>query len=256
MLAFLDPRVLHCKIRLSWLVRLWGVMGHGDRLWINLAICAAPGAAGCGLLYPLIWTQLLTPRCPWRILTSRWLEPYVACGTWIHLFAHSFSECFLNIALLLFSRSVLSDSLKFHGLQHARPPCPSLSPRVLSNSCPLSRWCHPTISSSVTSFSSYPQSFPASGSFPMSQLFTSGGQSIGASASVLPVNIRSWFPLWWTGLISLLSKGLSSIFSSTTICKQFAQPSLLSNSHMSTWLLKKHSFDYMDLCQQSNVSAF
>ena len=108
MLAFLDPRVLHCKIRLSWLVRLWGVMGHGDRLWINLAICAAPGAAGCGLLYPLIWTQLLTPRCPWRILTSRWLEPYVACGTWIHLFAHSFSECFLNIALLLFSRSVLT----------------------------------------------------------------------------------------------------------------------------------------------------
>ena len=133
-------------------------------------------------------------------------------------------------------------TLHFHGLQHARPPCPSLCPRVFSNSCPLSQWCHPTISSSVTSFSSYPQSFPASGSFPMSQLFTSGGQSIGASASVLPMNIRSWFPLGWTGLISLLSKGLSSIFSSTTICKhQFfgAQPSLLSNSYISTWLLRR-----------------
>ena len=98
---------------------------------------------------------------------------------------------------LLFSCSVMSTSLKPYGQEHARLPCPSPSPRVCSNSCPLSRWCHPTVSSSVTPFSSCPQSFPASGSFPMSQLFTSGGQSIGtpASASVLPMNIQDWFPL-------------------------------------------------------------
>ena len=103
----------------------------------------------------------------------------------------------------------MSDCSQPHGLQHARLPCPSLSPRVCSNSCPLSQWCHPTISSSVVPFSSCPQSFPASGSFPMSQLFPSGGQSIGASAStsVLPMNIQGWFPLGWSGLISLLSKG-------------------------------------------------
>ena len=99
-------------------------------------------------------------------------------------------------------------------------PCPSSSPRACSNSCPLSRWCHPTISSSVAFFS-YPQSFPASGSFPMSQLFTSGGQNIGvsASASVLPMNIQGWFPLGWTGLVSLQSKGLSTVFSNTTVQK-------------------------------------
>ena len=106
-----------------------------------------------------------------------------------------------------------------HGLQHARPPCPSPTPRVYSNSCPLSQWCHPTISSSVVSFSSHLQSFPASGSFQMSQLFASGGQSIGVSAStsVFPMNIQDWFPLGWTGLISLQSKGLSRVFSNTTV---------------------------------------
>ena len=106
-----------------------------------------------------------------------------------------------------------------HGLQHIRLPCPSLFPRVCSNSCPLSPWCHPTISSSVTPFSSCPLSFPASESFPMSRLFTSGGQTIGASASasVLPVNIQGWFPLGLTGLISLLSMGLSRVFFSTTV---------------------------------------
>ena len=110
-----------------------------------------------------------------------------------------------------FSRSVKSDSLGPHVLQHARPPCPLPTPRVYSDSCPLSRWCHPTISSSVVPFSSCPQSFPASRAFKMSQLFVSGGQSIGASvsASVLPVNIQGWFPLGLTGLISLLSKRLS-----------------------------------------------
>jgi len=110
-------------------------------------------------------------------------------------------------------------TLRTHGLQHARPPCPSPTPGVYSNSCPLSRWCHPTISSSVTPFSSCLQSFPASGSFPLSQFFTSGGQSTGVSASVLPMNIQDWFPLGWTGWISLQSKGLSRVFSNTTVQK-------------------------------------
>ena len=119
-----------------------------------------------------------------------------------------------------FSSSVVSDSLQSHELQHARPPCPSPAPGVHPNPCPLSQWCHPAILSSVIPFSC-PQSFPASGSFPMSQLFTSGGQSIGvsASASVLPMNIQDWFPLEWTGLISLQSKGLWRVFSNTTAQK-------------------------------------
>jgi len=120
-----------------------------------------------------------------------------------------------------FSRSVMSNSLWPHGLQHARPPCPSPTPRVYSNSCPSRRWCHPTISSSVIPFSSRLQSFPASGSFPVSQFFASGGQSIGvsASASILPVNIQDWFRLEWTGCISLQSKGLSRVFSNTILQK-------------------------------------
>ena len=130
------------------------------------------------------------------------------------------------------------------GLQHARLPCPSLSPRVCSNSCPLSPWCHPTISSSVTPFSSCLQSFQVSGSLAVFQLFTSGSQSIGASASalVLVMNSQSWLPLGLTGLISLLSKRLSRVLSSTTVQKhQFfvTQPSLWSNSHIHTWLLEK-----------------
>ena len=135
-------------------------------------------------------------------------------------------------------------TLRPHELQHARLPCPSPSPWACSNSCPLSRWCHPTISSSVFPFSSHLQSFPASRSFLMSQPFTSGAQSIGASASasVLPMNIQDWFPLELTGLISLQFKGLSRVFSSTTVQKhQFfgAQLSLWSNSHIHTWLLEK-----------------
>ena len=108
-----------------------------------------------------------------------------------------------------FSCSVMTDSLQPHGLQHARSPCPSPTPGIHPNSCPLSWWCHPAISSSVVPFSSCPQSFPASGSFPMSQFSASGGQSIGASASVLPMNTQDWSPLGWTGWISLQSKGLS-----------------------------------------------
>ena len=119
------------------------------------------------------------------------------------------------------SCSVVSDSLWPHGLQHARPPCPSPTPGACSNSCPLNQWCHPTISSSVVPFSSCLQSFPASGSFQMSQLFTSGGQNIGvsASASVLPMNTQDWSALGWTGWISLQSKGLSRVFSNTTVQK-------------------------------------
>ena len=138
----------------------------------------------------------------------------------------------------------MSDSLRFHGLQQARLPCPSSTPRAYSNSCPSSWWCHPTISSSVVSFSSCLQSFPASGSFQMNQFFASGSQSIGvsASASVLPMNIQDWFSLGWTGWISLQSKGLSRVFSNTTVQKhQFfsTQLSLRSNSHIHTCLLEK-----------------
>ena len=138
----------------------------------------------------------------------------------------------------------MSDSLWPDGLQHARPPCPSPTSRVYSDSCPLSQWCHPTISSSVIPFSSRLQAFPALGSFPMSQFLVSGDPNIGvsASASVLPMNIQDWFPLGWTSWISLLSKGLLRIFSNTTVQKhQFfrAQLFLYSNSHIHTWLLEK-----------------
>ena len=120
-----------------------------------------------------------------------------------------------------FSCSVVSDSLRPHKLQHIRLPCPSPTPGVHPNSCPLSLWCHPTISSSVIPFSSCPQYFPALGSFQMSQFFTSGGQSIGvsASASIFPMNVQDWFPLGWIGWISLLSKGPSRVFSNTTVQK-------------------------------------
>ena len=137
-----------------------------------------------------------------------------------------------------FSRSVVSDSLQPHELQHTRPPCPSPTPRVHPNSCPLSWWCHPTISFSIVPFSSCPQSFPASGSFQMSQLFAWGGQRIGVSAStsVLQMNTQDW-SLEWTGSISLQSKGLSRVFCNTTDQKhQFfsAQLSSQSNSHIHT----------------------
>ena len=138
----------------------------------------------------------------------------------------------------------MSDFLWPNGLQHARPPCPWPTSRVYSNSCPLSQWCHPTISSSVIPFSSLLQAFPALGSFPMSQFLISGGPNIGVSTStsVLPMNIQDWFPLGWTSWISLLSKGLLRIFSNTTVQKhQFfhAQLSLYSNFHIHTRLLEK-----------------
>ena len=140
--------------------------------------------------------------------------------------------------------SVVSNSLWPHGPHHARLTCPSLTPRVYSNSCPSSQWCHQTISSSVVLFSSHHQSFPASGSFPVNQFFASGSQSIGVSAStsVLPMNTQDWSPLWWPSWSSLQSKGLSRVFSNTTVQKlQFfdTQLFLWSNSHIYIWLLEK-----------------
>ena len=160
-----------------------------------------------------------------------------------------------------FSHSVVSDSLQPHEPQHTRPPCPSPTPGACSNSCLLSQWCHPIMSSSVIPFSSCLRSFPASGSFSMSQLFASGGQNIGAStsASVFPMNIQDWFPLGWTSWISLQSKGFSRVLCNTTAQKhQFFVLSLLYGPPLTSihiyW--KNHSLDYMDLCRQSNVSAF
>ena len=150
----------------------------------------------------------------------------------------------MRLHSVLFSRSVVSNSSRPHESQHARLPCPSPIPGVYSNSCPSNQWCHPAISSSVIPFSSCPQSLPASGSFPMSQLFVWGSQSIGVSAStsVLPMNTQDWSLLGWTGWISLLSKGFSRLFSNTTVQKhQFfsAQLSSQSNSHIHTWPLEK-----------------
>ena len=153
------------------------------------------------------------------------------------------------LLLLLFSRSVVSDSLWPPGLQHTRLPCPSPSPRACSNSSPLSQWCHPTISSSVVPFSSCLQTFPTSGSFLMSQLFTSGGQSIGTSASVLPMNIQDWFPLGLTGLISLLSKGLFRVFSSTAVQNHYFFSASVAYGGTLTLIhdyQKNHTFDYTD----------
>ena len=151
----------------------------------------------------------------------------------------------MSVGSVQFSRSVVSDSSRPRESQHTRPPCPSPTPGVYSDSCPSSQWCHPSISSSVVPFSSCPQSLPASGSFTMSQLFAWGGQSIGVSAlaSVLPFNTQDWWsPSEWTGWISLQSKGLSRVFSNTTVQKhQFfgAQLSSQSSSHIHTWPLEK-----------------
>ena len=164
----------------------------------------------------------------------RWVAP----GAW------TIGEVVVCISSVQFSHLVVSDFLQPHESQHTRPPCPSPTPGVHSNPCPLSQWCHPAISSSVIPFSSCPQSLPASGSFPTSQLFAWGGQSIGVSAlaSVLPMNTQDWSPLGWTGWTSLQSKGLSRIFSNTTVQKhQFfgTQLSSQSDSHIHTWPLEK-----------------
>ena len=170
----------------------------------------------------------------WTLLVS-WPNPHAQSQFLVTLYTHyGFYFLYLMTSGVLltlerlpssfrvqFSHSVVSNSLQPHELQHIRLPCPSPTPRAYSNSCPSSWWSHPTISSCVTSFSSCLQSFPASGSFPMSQFFTSGGQSIGvsASASVLPMNIQDWFPLGLAGWISLQSKRFSRVFSNTTVQK-------------------------------------
>ena len=171
-----------------------------------------------------------------------------------------------NIPSVQFSHSVVSDSLRSHGLQNTRLPCPSPTPRVYSNSCPSSRWCHQSISSSVIPFSFCLQPFPASGSFPKSLFFASDGQSIGASASasLLPMNIQDWSLLGLTSCIFLQSKGLSRVFSKTTGQKhQFFGAHFLYTPTVTSIhdYLKNHSFDETDialtlLCWQSNVSAF
>ena len=181
------------------------------------------------------------------------------------LYAFYLFEAVVNVdvTVIVQSLKVISSSLQPHGLQHARLLCPTLSPGVCSHSCPLTQWYYLTISSSATPFSFCLQSFPASGSFPMSQLFTSGGHSIGASASasVFPMNIQGWFPLGLTGFVSLQSKGLSRVFSSTTVQRhQFFStwPFLWSSSHICTWLLSllynrhKHSIVNQLYCKKIN----
>ena len=181
---------------------------------------------------------------PWQTLFS-WAPKSLQMVTVVMKLKDACSlEEKLWLASVQFSRSVMSNSLRPHRLQHSRLPCPTPTPTAYSNSCPSSLWCRPTISSSVVPFSSRLQSCPASGSFPMSQLFTSGGPSIGvsASASVLPVNIQDWFPSGWTGWIYVQSKGLSRVFSNITVQNHQSfstQPSLWCNSHILTWLLKK-----------------
>ena len=176
------------------------------------------------------------------------------------------------VASVQFSHSVMSDSLQPHGLQHNRPPCPSPTPGVYPGSCPLSRWCHPTISSSGVPFSSCLQSFPTTGSFPVSQFFTSGGQNIGASASasVLPMNIQDWFlRMDWFDFLAVQG-ALKSLLQHHNSKHQFfcTQPSLWSNSHIHTWLLDValtvaltirtilQLWHILTICQQSDVSAF
>ena len=158
-------------------------------------------------------SSILAWRIPWTI-QSMGLQH----SLWASLAWRGFNDITQQVPSVQFSRSVMSDSLWPHGLQHARIPCLSPTPRAWPNSCPSSQWCHATISSSVIPFFCL-QSFPASRSFPVSQFFSSGGQSIGASASasVLPMNIQDWFPLGLTSLISLQSKGLSRVFSNTTV---------------------------------------
>ena len=180
----------------------------------------------------------VTQSCP--TLVTPWTTAYQAPPS----MGFCRQKYWSSMPLPSLSVAVMSNSLWPHGLQHARLPCPSLSPRVCPSSCPLSWWCYLTIPSSTVRFSFYLQPFPASESFLMSQLFASGGQSIGASTStsVLAVNIQGWFPLRLTSVISLQSKGLSRVFSSTTVWKhQFfsTQSSFWSNSHICTWLLEK-----------------
>ena len=213
-----------------------------------------PSSDVLNLSETLVYVSLyIKNSCAWN-LCMHMFKKYML-KTYIHMYAHVFKtitqmfvgfpkRMFIRICSVQFSHSVMSDSLRPHELQHARPPCPSPTPRVHPNSCPLSQWCHPAISSSVVPFSSCPQSLLASESFPMSQLFAWGGQSTGISAlaSVPPKNTQDWSPSGWTGWISLQPKGLSRVFSNTTVQKhQFfgAGFSSQSNCHIHTWPLEK-----------------
>ena len=201
--------------------------------------CSPPGSSIHGILQARILEWITVPSSRGSSQPRDWRHlSYVSCIGWHHLRTPGPSGSLQS------SCSVVSDSLRPHESQHARPPCPSPTPRNHSDSRPSSKWCHPAISASVIPFSSCPQSLPASESFPISQLFTWGGQSIGvsASASVLPMNTQDWSPLEWTGWISLQSKGLSRVFSNTTVQKhQFfgVQLSSQSNSHIHTWPQEK-----------------
>ena len=186
----------------------------------------------------------------WRLIYILIFSHFILCSKIFYMSLTIFKKHFHDsificcVISVQFSRSVVSDSLQPHRLQHSRFPWPSQTSRAYSNSCPLSWWCHPTISSSGAPFSTCPQSFPALGAFLVSQLFSSSGQSTGASASasVLPMNIQNWFHLEWTGWISWQSRGLSRVFSNTTVQKhQFfsAQPSLWPNSNILTRILEK-----------------
>ena len=215
--------------------------------------------------YSLYWYSAMTRSIHWKIMQDFTLELIFQKGrhvstsfcdwvvTWglgqqqksgIPCYGSSSGLIFIFSSVQFSSVAQSCPTLQPHESQHTKPPCPSPTPAVYSNSCPWSQWCHPAISSSVVAFSSCPQFLPASGSFPMSQLFTSGGWSFGvsASASVLPMNTQDLSPSGWTGWISLQSKGLSRVFSNTTVQKhQFfgAQLSSQSNSHIHTKLLEK-----------------
>ena len=222
------------------------MLGKGEYYQIPTRYCIRlyfPHAESHIETWAVLMPPLLVGFWDWWMLSNLCMVSAVTWQNWDRNSDVLYPKPFQPL-LLLFSHSVLYDSLQSHGLQGARLPCPSPTPGACSSSCPLSRWCHPTISSSVVLFSSCLQSFPASGSFPMSRLFTSGGQNIRAlvSASVLSMNVQDWFPSRLTGLISLQSKGLSRVLSNTTIQKhQFfgTQPSLSSISHLRTWLLEK-----------------
>ena len=215
------------------------------RITMIIGILGEPRAFWWILHCPLIWLCFSVSRIsPWASAGFNLKQASMRC---LGILTPTFGGDG-NCKFLVFNISSVAQScLTFCDpwtTARCRPPCSSPTPRVYSNSCPWSRWCHPTISSSVVPFSSWLQSFSASGSFPMSQFFTSSGQSIGAStiASVLPVNSQGWFPLGLTGWISLLPKGLSRVFSNTTVQKdQFfgTQLSLRCNSHIHTWLLEK-----------------
>ena len=202
-----------------------------------------------------VWQRLLsllfvTVQLPWHHLLKRLF--FLQCMVWVITFVNS----------VQLSSVTQSCPTRCNPMNHSTPGLPVHHQlRVHPNACPLSRWCHQAISSSVIPFSSCPQSFPAWGSFQMSQLFPSDGQSIGVSAlaSVLPMNTQDWSPLGWTGWISLQCKGLSRVFSNTTVQKHQlfgVQPSLWSNSHIHTDHWENHSVDCTDLCWQNDVSAF